>query len=148
MGTLSDNAVAMEIKGAVAVLKGTTLTLWLLPFAPTAEETAKLQANDFIWLFGKPSPDPKRWTGCPFGQVTVTAEKGNRNTTIQSYGVGGENSNLTAIQSAVRFAVSLTGQVKEGQEVRLTTKGSSRFADKTLGWDLNLKAKVLASTRK
>ncbi len=50
MGTLTENVVVMDVKAAVGVLEsdGARLTLFLLPFQPTAAEIAKLQTDDSL----------------------------------------------------------------------------------------------------
>jgi hypothetical protein len=44
--------------------------------------------------------------------------------------------------------MKLTGRLKEGQEVAVTSKRSESFSKSTLAWDLKLKSKLLAATKK
>jgi hypothetical protein len=158
MGTLTENGVSMDVKAAVAVLgEGPALTLYLLPFQPTPDETAKLQAGDTFWLLGKASPDPKKWkNGSPYGSFKLgwSLEKESVGDTkkvsvyVYSYNVGVEGSNLNVNKFGSDVPVTLTGPLKEGQEVAVTSKGSESFSKSTLAWDLKVKSKVLASTKK
>jgi hypothetical protein len=158
MGTLTENGVSMDVKAAVAVLgDGPALTVYLLPFQPTPAETAQLQAGETMWLLQKASPDPKKWkNGSPFGSFKLgwSMEKESVGDTkkatvyVYSYNVGVEGSNLNANKFGSDVPVTLTGPLKEGQEVAVTSKGSESFSKSTLAWDLKVKSKVLASTKK
>ena len=158
MGTLTENGVSMDVKGAVAVLgDGPALTVYLLPFQPTPEETAKLQAGDTFWLLSKASPDVKKWkNGTPFGHFRLgwalekeaVGDTKKATVYVYSYNVGVEGSNLNANKFGSDVPVTLTGALKAGQEVAVTSKGSESFSKSTLAWDLKVKSKVLASTKK
>jgi hypothetical protein len=154
MGTLTEKGVSMDVKAAVALLDpdGPTLTFYLLPFQPSADEIAKLQARDGNWLLQKPSPDPKKWKTCPHGKFELgwTLEKAAvgdpKKATVFIYGFGigasGSNVNLNKFGNGVDVAVA--GTVKAGQEVTLTSKGSDSMID----WDLKTKAKILALAKR
>ena len=73
MGTVTENGVAMDVKAAVALFDadGPSLTFYLLPFQPTADEIAKLQVEDSMWLLSKPSPDAKKWKSSPHGKFKL-----------------------------------------------------------------------------
>ena len=158
MGTLTENGVSMDVKAAVAVLAdGPALTVYLLPFQPTPEETAQLQAGETIWLLRKASPDVKKWkNGTPFGHFKLgwgmhpeaAGDTKKATVFVYSYSVGTEGSNLNANKFGSDVPVTLTGALKEGQEVGVTSKGSESFSKSTLAWDLKLKSKVLASKKK
>jgi hypothetical protein len=158
MGTLTENGVSMDVKAAVAVFgDGPALTVYLLPFQPTPDETAQLQAGETMWLLRKASPDVKKWkNGTPFGHFRLgwSMEKESVGDTkkatvyVYSYNVGVEGSNLNANKFGSDVPVTLTGALKEGQEVAVTSQGSEKFSKSTLAWDLKVKSKVLASTKK
>jgi hypothetical protein len=146
MGTLTVNGASMEVKGVVAVLgdnpAATSVTIYLLSSAPTAAQIAKLQAGDRMWLVD------------PFGRYTLywkeavgSAKKAT--IIIQTDDLGMKGTGTVMFRtSGSEVDVSLTGTVKEGQEVTLTSKGSATpFSNTTLGWNVNVKAKVLPSKK-
>jgi hypothetical protein len=122
MGTVTENGVSMDVKEAVALLDadGPSLVFYLLPFQPTADEIAKLQAEDSMWLLGKPSPDPKKWKSCPHGKFKLgwSFEKASvgdaKKATVYIYGysVGAEGSNININKFGTDVDVSVTGPVK------------------------------------
>jgi hypothetical protein len=154
LGTLTENGVAMDVKGAVALLKadGPALEFFLLPFQPTPAEVAKLQADDYFWVLDKPSPDAKKWKTCPFGKFRLNwsgagqAVGDAKKASVYVLGNGivteGTGTNVNKLPGEVD--ASLVGTVKDGQEVALTSKGSDTMGKTTLAWDLKLKTKVLA----
>jgi hypothetical protein len=158
MGTLTENGVSMEVKAAVALLdpEGPSLAFYLLPFQPTAEEVAKLQADDTLWLLSKPSPDPKKWKSSPHGKFKLgwSFEKASvgdaKKATVYVYGysVGSEGSNININKFGNDVDAALAGPVKEGAEVTLTSKGSDTLQKTTMAWDLKVKAKVLPLKKK
>jgi hypothetical protein len=151
MGTLTENGVVMEVKAAVGVLDNGRLTLFLLPFQPTAAEIAKLQTDDSLWILGKPTPDAKKWKSTPFGrfrldwrgtpQAIGDAQKAGVYIMTNGIVAEGTASNINKLPGEV--AVALVGVVKDGQEVTVTSKGSDKMTTTTVAWDLKLKAKVL-----
>jgi hypothetical protein len=151
MGTLTENGIVMEVKAAVAVLDNGRLTLFLLPFQPTAAEIAKLQADDNLWITDKPTPDAKKWKSMPHGRFRLDwrgtpQALGNAKQAgvyIQTQGVVAEGtaSNINKLPGEVD--VTLVGAVKDGQEVAVTSKGSDKITTTTVAWDLKLKARVL-----
>jgi hypothetical protein len=158
MGTLTENGVSMDVKAAVALLDpaGPSLTFYLLPFQPTADEIAKLQAEDSMWLLSKPSPDLKKWPSPPHGKLKLgwSFEKESvgdaKKATVFLYGysVGSAGSNININKFGSDVDVTLTGPVKEGQEVTLTSKGSDTLQTTTMAWDLKVKAKILPLQKK
>jgi len=158
MGTLTENGVAMDVKAAVALLDadGPSLIFYLLPFQPTADEIAKLQAEDGMWLLSKPSPDPKKWKSCPHGKFKLgwSFEKASvgdaKKATVYVYGysVGSEGSNINVNKFGTDVDVAVAGPVKAAQEVTLTSKGSDTLQKTTMAWDLKVKAKILPLKKK
>lgn len=159
MGTLTENGVSMEVKAAVAVFDSgePSLRFVLLPFQPSAEEVAKLQAKDTLWLLDKATPDAKKWKNwCPYGyfelgwgfEKTAVGDAKKATVFVYGYGLGKQGSNLNINKFGDSVDVSLAGPVKEGQEVTLTSKGSDKLGDSTMVWDLKVKAKVLAAKKK
>ena len=109
-GTLTQNGVAMPVKAAVAVwdAKKPALKVHLLPFTPSAQETAALQKNDTFWLLDKPSSDPKKWPASPHGSITLSwtfdpqaaGDLGKAWADVYSFGIGRPNSNLNTTSTA------------------------------------------------
>jgi len=153
-GTLTDNGVVMEVKAAVALLKadGPSLEFFLLPFQPTATEIAKLQADDYLWVIGKPSPDAKKWKMCPFGKFRLGWSGANESVGdakkatvyVLANGVVSDGTGTNVNKLPGEVDASLVGTVTEGQDVTLSSKGSETFGKTTLAWDLKIKTKVLA----
>lgn len=153
MGTLSENGVVMEVKGAVGVLDDGRLTLFLLPFQPTAAEIAKLQSDDSLWVLDKPTPDAKKWKTTPFGKFRLDwrgmpqaiGDGKKAGVYILSNGIAAENSSSNISKLPGEVDATVVGTVKDGQDVTVTSKGSDRVGQTTVAWDLKLKAKVLAA---
>jgi hypothetical protein len=155
MGTLTDNGVSLEVKNVVAVLDDApSLVFYLLPFQPTADEVGKLQAGDILfWMSDKPSPDPKKWKTCPHGSFKLSwsfakQSIGDPKKAFVFVASSAEGNAVTASRGPGEVPVSLTGQVKVGQEVTLTSKGSIAFDKGPVSWDLNVRTRVLASKPK
>ncbi len=153
MGSLTEDGVSMDVKAAVALLgEGPSIAFYLLPFQPTAEEIAKLQADDSMWLLSKPSPDPKKWKNGPYGRVKLgwsfekesVGDAKKATFYLYTYSVGKEGSNMNINKFGEGVDVSLAGSVKEGQQVTLTSKGSDTLMKSTVAWDLKVTAKILA----
>ena len=153
MGTLTENGVVMEVKGAVGVLDDGRLTVFLLPFQPTAAEIAKLQTDDYLWVPGKPTPDAKKWQTTPFGKFRLDwrgmpqaiGDAKKAGVYVLSNGVGAENSGMNINKLPGEVDVTLVGSVKDGQDVTLTSKGTETIGKTIVAWDLKLKTKVLAA---
>jgi hypothetical protein len=158
MGTLSENGVSMDVKAAVALLDpdGPSLTFYLLPFQPSEDEIAKLQAGESMWLLSKPSPDPKKWKSSPQGKLKLgwsfekesVGDAKKATFFLYTYCVGSEGSNVNLNKSGGDVDVALTGPVKAGEEVTLTSKGSDILQTTKVAWDLKVRAKVLPLQKK
>jgi hypothetical protein len=153
LGTLTQNGTSMEVKSAVAVLTdGPALTFYLLPFAPSVDEIAKLQARETTWVYKKPSPDPKKWkVYCPYGQFELDwfmykeAVGDPKKAFLHVRADGVSQLNVDAEETPTQFNASLTGAIKEGEEVTVISKGSDTSLK--LDWDLKLKGKILPSKK-
>jgi hypothetical protein len=153
-GTLTQDGVSMDIKGVVAVYDAEkpSVRFVVLPFAPSPAEIAKLQSGDTMWMFDKPSPDPKKWKDwCPYGWVEVgwpfdkdkVGDPKKATLYIYGYGIGKQGSNMNVNKFGEKEDLTVTGTVKEGQEVALTAKGSDKLGDSNFSWDVKLKSKLL-----
>jgi hypothetical protein len=158
LGSLTENGVSMEVKAVVAVLDPAKpeVAFHLLPFQPSADEIAKLQADDGMWLLDKPSPDPKKWKNCPFGTFKLgwpfdkeaVGDPKKATFYIYGFGVGAPGSNLNFSTFGDQTDTTLTGAVKAGEEMTVTTKGVQDVANTKLAWDLRLRAKLLPLKKK
>jgi hypothetical protein len=158
MGTVTENGVSMEVKAAVALLdpSGPSLLFYLLPFQPTDDEIAKLQAEDSFWLLDKPSPDPAKWKKSPHGKFKLgwsfekeaVGDAKKATLYLYTYAVGAEGSNININKFGSDVEVALGGPVKAGQEVTVTSKGTDTLRDTVMAWDLRLEARVLPLKRK
>lgn len=152
MGTLTDSGVVMDVKGAVGVLDDGRLTVFLLPFQPTAAEIAKLQADDYLWILDKPTPDAKKWKSTPFakfrldwrGMPQAIGDARKAGIYLLSNGVAAENTGNNINKLPGEIEATLVGTVKPGQDVTLTSKGTDTIGKTTVAWNLNVKARVLA----
>jgi len=165
LGTLTENGVAMQVKAAVVVLDPgspdtpvsggdpeASIQFTLLPYQPSADEVAKLQEGDLSWQMNKTTPDAKKWpTWVPYGQLTLNWDsrqdlgdvKKASSLNIYANGIGKEGNNSNGGVRAAAVPITLTGALKEGQDVTLVTKGMTKLGNETFSWDLNVKAKVL-----
>jgi hypothetical protein len=165
LGTLTENGVTMEVKAAVAVLDlgspGTpvsggdpeaSIQFTLLPYQPSADEVAKLQRGDLAWQMNKTSPDAKKWpTWVPYGQFTLNwgsrqdlgDVKKASSLNMYAYGIGKEGNNTNGGVRAATVPITLTGALKDGQDITFVSKGTHNIGNEPLSWDLNVKAKVL-----
>lgn len=157
-GTLTQNGVAMPVKAAVAVwdAKKPALKVHLLPFTPSAQETAALQKNDTFWLLDKPSSDPKKWPASPHGSITLSwtfdpqaaGDLGKAWADVYSFGIGRPNSNLNTSLAAGELKGTLTGPVKDGSTVTFNSAGEQSFEKDKLAWDVKVTTKVLPALAK
>jgi hypothetical protein len=158
-GTITENGVAMEVKSATVLfdVSEPKLRVVLLPFEPTAEELAKLQSGDTGWILSKESPDPKKWPDrCPqsYMELSWKTEKstvGDPKTAyfyLFSYGIGPKLISLNVNDFGKNINMTLTGPLKVGQEITLTSKGTQTLMGDKLDWNLNVKKKILAMTKK
>ena len=153
-GTVTENGISMDVKGVVAVYdpKEPSIRFTLLPFVPTADEIAKIQTGDTMWLFDKATPDAKKWKDwCPYGWVEIgwpfekTAVGDPKKATLYVYtnGVGKQGSNMNINKFGEKEDLALNGTVKEGQEVSFAAKGSDKLGESIVNWDVKLKSKLL-----
>jgi hypothetical protein len=154
MGTMTAGGAVMDVKATVLGWDAgkADLHFYLLPFEPTAEEISKLQAEDWYFLKLKPNPDPKKWATCPWGELRVIFNQdsiGNLKKALWAQvswlNMDKSDTDVT-LEREKGFEGTITGTLKVGQEIVVTTKGSD--ASRKVAWDLVLKGKVLASTKK
>jgi hypothetical protein len=134
MGTLTNKVpekpATLNVADAVAVFNAEdrSLAIHLLSRRPNEEELSMLQKHDdwfadgllkLSWNLERESVGVTRkafvWIYTKWGGSSVNVNKWGREITL-----------------------SLSGSLKEGQEIAVSTKGSERWAD----WDLDIKTKV------
>jgi len=152
-GTLTHNGTPMAVRGVVAVwdAKRPALKIHLLPFVPSAQETAALQRNDTMWLLKKPSIDPGRWPANPHGSITLNwsfdpqsaGTLGKAWADVYSFGIGAPNSNLNFSLTEGELKGTLAGVPKEGATVTFSSMGQGSLEKDTLAWDVKVTTKVL-----
>jgi hypothetical protein len=142
------------VKGVVAVLKDKPeLTFYLAPFEPTPDEVAKVLTSGMNGLLQRGSPDIKKWPSGPLASFSLSWSEGKAagdakqaTVYIHNYGLGPHGMlDMNMNKTGTSIDLSLTGPVKVGQVVTLTSKGSETILDTTLSWNLTVKAKVLAA---
>jgi hypothetical protein len=154
-GTLTHNGTVMPVKGVVAVLdaKKPTVKFHVLPFVPTPAEIALLQKNDTMWLLEKPGSDPRRWPAAPHGSFRLSWPMDPKAagtfakawTDVYAFGVGRPNSNLNFSLTEGELKGTLTGALKEGATVTLTSTGEGNMENEKLTWDVSLTTKLVPS---
>jgi hypothetical protein len=145
-GTLTHDGVAMPVKAAVAVLnaKGTSVEIYVLPFVPTAAETALLQKDNTFFLMQKKSA---------YGSFRLVwfgaSDVGNVEKMSVSLS-GNDFSKSGAMLSRMfmsGFKATVTGELKPGGTIGFVAAGSDKDAKDSVAWDVKIQTKVLAATK-
>jgi hypothetical protein len=141
-GTLTHDGVAMPVKAAVAVLntKGTSVRIYVLPFVPTAAETALLQKESTLFLLQKKSA---------YGSFRLVwfdaAEAGKMDrasVSLSGNDISKPNASLSRMFMS-GFKGSLIGELKPGGTIAFTAAGSAPESRDTVAWDVKVQTKVL-----
>ena len=167
-GTVTHKGVTMPVTHAVAVAwedkvcpLNQCLQVYLLPFAPSAQETAEIQAGYPLFFLKKPGPDPKKWPKqSPYGMMELNwrdaKDRAGRfeaaDITFSAAFIAGENIH----DNFTRFAGALTGTIsgdfKPGGTITVESKGSSAregWEDTTaIAYDVKVTTKILPATKK
>jgi hypothetical protein len=154
-GSVTHKGVTMPATHSVAIWSDrlSTLTVYLLPVAPTADDTKALQEGNWRILLGKPGPDPKKWPqAIPYAAVFVRwsdkeaiGQLDKARVDVQVFGIAGaeEHMMLSWMEGEGKNVLStFTGPVKTGPITLATTKAE---ADSEATWNVNVTAKVLPS---
>jgi len=144
-GTLTHDRVAMPVKAAVAVLdaKGTGLRVYVLPFVPSAAETALLQKESTLFLMQKKSAYGSFWLKWFAAADAGKMEKAS--VSLTGHDISKPSSSLSRMFMS-GFKGSLTGELKPGATIDFTAAGSSDEARDTVAWDVKVTTKVLPAT--
>jgi hypothetical protein len=146
-GTLTHNGVTMPVKAAVALLdsSGTDLNIYLMPFVPSAAETALLQKEGQAFLMQKQGPYGRLWLSWYDAADAADAGRMEKMTATLT----GENISKPDLRMGRRlpkgFKGSLTGAVKPGEPITFTSSGSDANGSDTVAWDVKVSTKVLPS---
>jgi hypothetical protein len=167
-GTVSHKGVSMPVTHAVAVAwedkvcpLNQCLQLYLLPFAPNAQETAEIQAGHPLFFLKRPGPDPKKW---PKQSPSAMLEFNWRDAkdsvgqfeaadiTFSVAFIAGENVHTNFTRFAGKLPGQMTGDIKPGGTITVESKGSSAREgwedDTAIAYDFKVTTKILPATRK
>lgn len=141
-GTLTHDGVAMPVKAAVAVLaaKGTSVRIYLLPFQPTAAETALLQKENTLFLLQKKSAYGSFrlvW----FGAAEV-GQMDKASVSLSGNDISKPNTTMSRMFMS-GFQGTLTGELKPGATIGFTAAGAAPESRDTAAWDVKVQTKVL-----
>ena len=145
-GTLTHDRVAMPVKATVAVLdaKGTGLRLYVLPFVPTAAETALLQKENTLFLMQKKSAYGSFWLKW-FGAADA-GKMEKVSVSLTGHDISKPSSSLSRMFMS-GFKGTLTGELKPDATIGFTAAGSSDEARDTVAWDVKVTTKVLPAAQ-
>jgi hypothetical protein len=141
-GTLTHDGVAMPVKAAVAVLdaKGSGLRVYVLPFVPSAAETALLQKESTLFLLQKKSAYGsfrlKWFDAAAAGQMDKVS------VSLSGNDISKPNTSLSRMFMS-GFKGTLTGELKTGGTIGFSAAGSAPESRDTVAWDVKVSTKVL-----
>ena len=141
-GTLTHDGVAMPVKAAVAVLdtKGTGLRVYVLPFVPTAAETALLQQERTLFLMEKKSAYGsfllKWFMAADVGQMEKVS------VSLRGNDISKPNATLNRMFMS-GFKGTLTGELKPGATIAFAAAGADADSRDKAAWDVKVQANVL-----
>jgi hypothetical protein len=142
-GTLTHDGKSVALKGSVAVLdpKGTAVRIYLLPFAPTAAETALLQKESTLFLMEKKSAWASLWLNWKFSPADVgKLEKAS--VSLRGTDVAGPNTQFSRMfMSGIKG--TLTGELKAGSTLGLAWTGGDGSGRDAAAWEVKASTKVL-----
>lgn len=167
-GTVSHKGVSMPVTHVVAVAWDDSicplnrcLQLHLLPFAPTAQETAEIQKGHPTFFFSRPGPDPKKWPKqSPHAMLEFNwkhAQDGvgrfdTADITVSVGSIAGENDHNNFTRFAGALKGTITGEVKAGGTITVEAKGSSAREgwpdDTAIAYEFKATTKVLPVIKK
>jgi hypothetical protein len=167
-GTVSHKGVSMPVTHAVAVAwedkvcpLNQCLQVYLLPFAPSASETAEIQAGYPLFFLKKPGPDPKKWPKqSPYGMMELNwsgaKDRAGRfeaaDITFSVAFIAGANVHDNFTRFAGKLPGSISGDLKPGGTITVESKGSSAREgwedDTAIAYDFKVTTKVLPAKKK
>jgi hypothetical protein len=142
-GTLTHDGKSVAVKSAVAVLdpRGTAVRIYLLPFAPTAAETALLQKESTLFLMEKKSAWASAWLNWKFSP-TDAGKLEKASVSLRGTDIAGPNTEFSRMfMSGIQG--TFTGELKAGSTLGLTWAGGDGSGRDAAAWDVKVQAKVL-----
>lgn len=157
LGSFNVDGTEMKVEGAVAVWnddKG-RLTVTLLPYEPNEEEIGLIRqgrtmsierelVNAKTW----PHANPRGSFSLSWFDPEARGDFSKSNIHVYTFGVGAENQNLN-LSYMMSFAEdetiqgSLSGSMKPGGKVHVTSRGKDTLSESTIAWDLDIQTTVL-----
>jgi hypothetical protein len=167
-GTVTHKGVSMPVTHAVAVWwddkvcpLNQCLQIYLLPFAPSAQETAEIQEGHPLFFLKRPGPDPKKWPKqSPRGMMELNwggaKDRVGRfeaaDITFSVSFIAGENVHDNFTRFAGTLSGTISGDFKPGGTITVESKGSSAregWEDSTaIAYDFKVTTKILPTTKK
>jgi hypothetical protein len=152
LGTLTNRGRTMNVSNVLVVLnqEKPELTFYLLSAEPTPKEVAKARSadNETGVMFGDGPLDSGLFQLDWYRDPHSFADPSKANVWIYSFiGPGGQKNQVQDMMPGRSVEVTLTGAVKPGSEVSLTSKGSAGSKENPVAWDLHLKGTVLSKTK-
>jgi hypothetical protein len=167
-GTVSHKGVVMPVTHAVAVAWEDTvcplnqcLQLYLLPFAPSAQETAEIQAGHPLFFLKRPGPDAKKWPKqSPHamlefnwnGEKARAGQFDAADITFSVAFIAGENVHTNFTRFAGKLPGTISGDFKPGGTITVESKGSSAREgwedDTAIAYDFKVTTKILPKLKK
>ena len=135
----------MPVKAAVAVLdtRGTGLRVYVLPFVPTAAETALLQKESTLFLMQKKSAYGSfrlKWF-----DAAKAGKMDDVSVSLSGNDISKPNTSLSRMFMS-GFKGTLTGELKAGATIGFTAAGSAPESRDAVAWDVKVTTKVLPAT--
>lgn len=167
-GTVTHLGVSMPVTHAVAVWwddpicpLSRCLQIYLLPFAPSAQETALIQEGYPTFFLSRPGPDAKKWPKqSPYALMELNwkdAKEGvgrfeTADATFSVAFIAGENTHNNFTRFAGALPGTISGDFKLGGTITVQSAGSSArqgWPDSTrMAYDFKVTTKILPATKK
>lgn len=158
IGSIIHDSIEMNVTSAVAVWneEKRQLSIVLLPFEPTEDEIELIRKGRESRIEHE-LVDPSRWPGWnPRGSISVSwydpetiGDFGQSMVLIYAFGIGAQNANmnLNYLMAFVEDEItgSLTGDLKPGSTIHLTTSGSDVLSESAMSWELDVETIVHAA---
>ena len=156
-GTITQNGKTMNLKAAVAFWDPdyTELTISLVPFAINSQDIDTIEGSGTLFVaVEKPSPDPALWQHSPFadlvmrfdpGTSAISAERVTHYRLIVSW-LDRMNFTVTLNRNSQdevhREFGHLSGSLRPGGNVQLSSAGSDSLTEDTIRWDVRVNSTI------
>ena len=155
-GTITQNGKTISLKAGVAFWDPNykELRISLVPFAINSQDIGTIEGSETLFVaIEKPSPDPGLWQHSPFADLVMQFEPGT--STISPERVThyrlivswlGTNFTITLnrnSQDEVQSEFShLSGSLRPGGNVQLSSAGSDSLTEDTVQWDVRVNSTI------